>query len=313
MTPSIRELIVPTPGGEEAVLATKGLRKRFGSVVALADLSLEVPKGTVYVLVGPNGAGKTTFMRVVMGLLKYDEGSVDVMGIDPNENGGTLRGRIGYVPEGHRLGYPWMNVGRFLKHLRPFYRGWDLAYEHHLVGTYGVKLNRECGALSKGESRRVQMIQALAYRPELLMLDEPTDGLDHLTRDLTLKILSEHLADTPTTVLISTHRIYEVERLIDQVGLLRAGKLIVQLPRADLRQKLMRYRARVPDGWEPSPWLRKGWICGALDSSEIDWTLWGEPEQVRDEFSKTGATVNQVAPLSLDEIASTLLASEEVS
>jgi ABC-2 type transport system ATP-binding protein len=127
-----------------------------------------------------------------------------------------------------------------------YYPSWDPAYARRLMEMYEVDPSKKCHTLSKGQSRRVQLIQALAHRPPLLLLDEPTDGLDHVIRDATLSILSEHFADSPTTVLISTHRVYEVEPLVDHVGVLSGERLVGQLSRGDLCGSVLRYSADVP-------------------------------------------------------------------
>ncbi|HSM06269.1 MAG TPA: ABC transporter ATP-binding protein, partial [Longimicrobiales bacterium] len=180
-------------------IVTRGLVKRFGPVAALDGLDLQVPEGAVYVLVGPNGAGKSTLIRTLLGFVRRDAGTLDVGGVDPREAGGAVRANVGYVPEGHDLGYAWMRVGRLLEQHRVYYPGWDADYAGHLLDAYEVDPGRRCGALSKGQRRRVQLLLALAHRPALLLMDEPTDGLDHVIRDTTLALLSEHLADTPTT------------------------------------------------------------------------------------------------------------------
>lgn len=294
-------------------VTTTGLFKRYGVVTALSGLELQVPEGAVYVLVGPNGAGKSTLIRVLMDLVRRDSGTVDVLGVDPRLRPGGARALVGYVPEGHDVGYPWMTVGRLLDHCRTYYPTWDDAYARRLAETYELDLARKCRRLSKGQRRRVQLLVALAHRPPLLLLDEPTDGLDHVIRDATLTVLSEHLADTPTTVLISTHRVYEVERLVDHVGVLSEGRLLGQLPRDELRGKLRRYWADVPEGWRPLPDLAGRVIRRADRSREIDWTVWGEQDRVVHDLSLAGATVREVSPLSMDDAAIALLSRKEVS
>ena len=288
-------------------VTTGGLVKRYGPVAALDGLNLQVPEGAVYVLVGPNGAGKSTLIRALMDLVRRDAGTVDVLGVDPRERGGDVRGLVGYVPESHDLGYPWMTVGRLLEHCRAYHPTWDAAYARRLADLYELDPRRRCRQLSKGQRRRVQLLVALAHRPPLLLLDEPTDGLDHVVRDATLTVLSEHLTDAPTTVLISTHRVYEVERLVDHVGVLSDGRLLGQLPRDELQGKLRRYAADVPEGWRASPDLAGRVIRRADRSREIDWTVWGEQDRVVGDLSRAGATVREVSALSMDEAATALL------
>ncbi len=303
---------LPTDLGDGPfAVATEGVSKRFGQVTALDGLELHVPERAVYVLVGPNGAGKSTLLRLLMGLTGRDDGSATVLGLDPRSGGADVRARVGYVPEDPDLGYPWMTVGRLLEHHAVYYPTWDQAYARDLAEAYEVDRSRRCRALSKGQSRRVQLILALAHRPPVLLLDEPTDGLDPVMRDETLGILSEHLADTPTTALISTHRVYEVERLVDHVGVLSRGRLLGQLPRVDLHRKLRRYWADVPEGWTASPELEGRVVRRAGGARDIEWTVWGDEERVVHDLSRAGATVRDVAALSVDEAAVALLSSQE--
>jgi ABC-2 type transport system ATP-binding protein len=267
----------------------------------------------VYVLVGANGAGKSSLLRVLMGLTRRDGGSVDVLGKDPRTDGGEVRARIGYVPEDHDLGYPWMTVGRLIEHHRVYRPTWDQAYARRLVEAYEIDPSRRCRALSKGQRRRVQLLLALAHRPPLLLLDEPTDGLDHVVRDATLALLSEHLADRPTTVLISTHRVYEVERLVDTVGVLSSGRLLSQLPRSELQRNLRRYWADVPPGWNASVPLAGEVIRRASGPREVEWTVWGDEAGVRRSLAEAGVEVRDVAPVTVDDAAIALLSRKEGS
>ena len=287
--------------------ATEGVVKRYGRVTALNGIDLRIPEGAVYVLVGPNGAGKSTLLRILMHLVRADRGRIDVLGLDVRQAGAEARAQIGYVPESYDLGTPWLNVGRLLGHHAVFRPTWDAAYAMRLVKDFDIRLDRRCRELSKGESRRVQLVLALAHRPPLLLLDEPGDGLDHLARERALSVLAEHLADSPTTVLLSTHRIYEFERLIDHVGVLHGGALLRQTTRDRLQRTLRRYRADVPDDWSAPPALGGAVLRRAALGRAIDWTVWGDEGQVVDHLTTAGAVVREVASLTLDEAAVALL------
>jgi ABC-2 type transport system ATP-binding protein len=299
----------PTPplpvdlGRGPFAVTTRGVVKRYGRVPALDGLNLQVPEGAVYVLVGPNGAGKTTLLRLLMGLDRRDGGEVDVLGDDPNLHGGAVRARIGYVPEGHEPGYPWMSVGRLLEQHRVYYPAWDHTYARRLLDAYELDPARRCRALSKGQRRRLQLLLALARRPSLLLLDEPTDGLDHVVRDTTLALL----------MLISTHRVYEVERLVDTVGVLSNGRLLGQLPREELRRNLRRYWADVPDGWDAPLSLAGEVIRRATGPREVEWTVWGEEARVRHSLAEAGLEVRDVAAVTVDDAAVALLSRKEGS
>jgi ABC-2 type transport system ATP-binding protein len=295
---------------DELAAATYGLSMRYGSETALAGVDLRVPLGAVYLLIGANGAGKSTAMKVLLNLERPDAGHAEVFGLDTASRGPEVRAQIGYIPESPTHDYAWMTCSRLMQHVAVHYPAWDHAYATHLVDVFGVRLERKVGTLSKGESRRLQFVLALAHRPPLLLLDEPTDGLDPMVRNRTLAQLAEHLADTPTTVLVATHHIHEVESLADHVGVLRDGHLVTQLTRDELRRTVRRYRVEVSDGWQMPPDLRVASPRRPRAGREAQWTLIGEPEAVTARLIGAGATVREVTPLALEEAALAFMAEE---
>jgi ABC-2 type transport system ATP-binding protein len=297
-------------GGEELAVATRGLRKRYGREVALDAVDLQVPEGSVYVLVGPNGAGKSTTFKVLLDLVRADAGEARVFGLAPRTHGPLVRAQVGYVPERHDWGYGWMRVGRLLEHHAVFFRSWNREYAAHLVDAFDLRLERRFGELSKGQARRVQLALALSHRPRLLILDEPTDGLDPVMLDETMGLLVEHISEFPTTALISTHRVHEVDRLADHMGVMRDGRLISQLPRHVLHARLRRYRAEVPEDWRDPPELNGDVLRRAGTGREIRWTIWGAEPEVVTHLVASGAVVRDISPLTLEEVAVAFLARE---
>jgi len=168
-------------------------------------------------------------------------------------------------------------------------------------------MDRKIGVLSKGQARRVHLTMALAHRPPLLLLDEPTDGLDPLMRDETLGVIADHLADSPTTVVLSTHHVEEVERLADHIGVLRNGELRAQMSRTDLDAGLRRYRVEVPERWAGAPSLNGSVLRRVTSAREIQWTVWGQEADVLQKLTAAGGTVREVAPLSLLDATLALL------
>ena len=297
----------PEPGAP--AVATRGLHKRYGRETALAGVDFLVPEGAVYVLVGANGAGKSTTFKVLMNLERPDAGTAEVFGVDAGRGGPRARAQIGYVPEHHGPGYRWMTCGQLLRHAAAYYPSWDAAYAEHLGRALGLKPHRRAGTLSKGENRRLQLVMAMAHRPPLLLLDEPTDGLDPVIRRRTLALLAEHLADTPTTVVVSTHHVTEMETLADHVGVLREGRLVAQMPRDELQRTVRRYRAGVPDGWTAPPGLPQARRSRA--GRELQWTLVGEPAELTARLTAAGAEVREVTTLGLEDAALAFLAEED--
>lgn len=289
-------------------VATHALSLRYGKETALAGVDVRVPEGAVYVLVGPNGAGKSSIMKALLNLVRPSGGRAEVFGLDTASRGPEVRAQIGYIPESHAHDYGWMTCGRLLQHLAVHYPAWDHDYAAQLVKSFDIALHRKAGTLSKGESRRLQFVLALAHRPPLLLLDEPAEGLDPLVRNRTFAQLAEHLADAPTTVIVATHHIHEVESLGDHVGVLRDGRLAAQMTRDALRRTVRRYRFEVPEGWQAPADLRIAKRSRA--GREVQWTLIGEPDDVTARLVAAGATISDVTPLALEDAALAFLAEE---
>jgi ABC-2 type transport system ATP-binding protein len=286
---------------------TLGLVKRFGQDFSLIGVYLQVPEGAVYVLVGPNGAGKTTTLKILLGLMERDAGRVQVLGLDPASHGPHVRAQIGYVPERGDWGYPFMPVRRLLQHHAAYYPGWDAGYAAQLARAFELPLDQRMERLSKGVARRVHLLLALAHRPRLLLLDEPTDGLDPVMRDETLGLLAEHVAETGCTVLISTHLVHEMDRLADHLGVIQAGRLTAQLSRDTLHRMLRRYRADIPMGWSGAPEIDGAVVKRGGIGREIQWSVWGDERRVVEVLQGSGATVRDAAPLTLEDAAVALL------
>jgi ABC-2 type transport system ATP-binding protein len=293
--------------GGPLAIRTKGLAKRFGKKDALAGVDLTVPEGSVYVLVGPNGAGKTTTMEVLLDVVVADAGTAEVLGLDSHENGAEVRARIGWVPEKGDPAYGWMRVGDRVRHHAAFHRAWDETYAAELARLFEIRPEARLDRLSKGEQRRVQLLLALAHHPPVVLLDEPTDGLDPVMRERTHSALAAHLARFPSTMLISTHHVNEAERLGEHLGVMRAGRIEAQLDRETLRRRLRSYRLQVPDGWAGAPALAESVVLRNGSAREVAWTIWGEEAEIAERLRATGATIREVEPLSLEDAALALL------
>jgi ABC-2 type transport system ATP-binding protein len=297
-------------GSQSFAVTTHGLSMRYGKQTALDAVDLRVPDGAIYVLIGANGAGKSSAMKVLLNLERAGGGRAEVFGLDTVDDGPRVRAQIGYMPEAHEQAYSWLTCGQLIRHAAVHYPAWDHAYAARLIDVLGVRVERKVGTLSKGEGRRLQFVLALAHRPPLLLLDEPTDGLDPVVRNSALAHLAEHLADTPTTVIIATHHIHEVESLADHVGVLNAGRLVAQMSRDELRRTVRRYRVEVPDGWQTPPELQTPSLRRSRGGREVQWTLIGEERDVTARLAATGANVRDVTSLALEEAALAFLAEE---
>ncbi len=292
-----------------ATVSVEQLSLRYGKRVALDAVDLTVPQGAVYLLAGANGAGKTTLIGTLLNARRGDAGQVRVFGLDPCREGPLCRANIGHVPETTKPGYPWMQVGSLIAAHAAYYRNWDPDYARQLSRLLDVDHDRRVGQLSKGQARRVQLIMALAHRPALLLLDEPTDGLDPVVRDEVLGLLAEHLADTGCTMLVSTHLVGELEGLADHVGVLADGQMVTQLSREALSERLRTYTAVGPDGWT-GPSDMSGVLKQSQLGRQIQWIIWGHEPEIRNRLEYAGGEIRDVVPVSLTDAVVTLMRAE---
>src|SRR3990170_9148472 len=209
----------------ESVITVSELTRRFGAKTALASVSLSIPRGAVYGLVGANGAGKTTLIKHILGLLRAESGSVRVFGLDPVADPVGVLSRIGYFSEENDLP-GWMRLDELVRYSRAFYPAWDDAYAEQLRQTFALDPAARIANLSRGQKAQAGLLVALAHRPELLVLDEPSSGLDPVVRRDILGAVIRTIADEGRTVLFSSHLLSEVERVSDQVAMIRDGHIL---------------------------------------------------------------------------------------
>ena len=284
-----------------AVIETEGLTRRFRRTEAVNGLTLQVPDGSVFALLGPNGAGKTTTIKVLMNLLRPTGGHARVLGRDTRSLGTPERQRIGYVSENQKLP-GWMSVAQLLAYCRPLYPSWDDAFARRLQSSLGLTAPGRIAAMSRGTKIKAALLVSLAYRPDLVLLDEPFTGLDPVVRDELIGALLEACAERTATVFISSHDIDEVERLADWIGFLEHGRLRFAEPTASL---LTRFRmVEVIGGPAPPAAADPRWIVQGTSGRTlrlID-TAHDRPDALeRIAAGFPGAEV-RTSPLSLREI-----------
>jgi len=224
---------------ETPVIQLQGVRKSFGRNEVLKGLDLSVPPGQTVAFLGRNGAGKTTTIRMLLGLLKSDAGEVRVLGLDPQKNPMEVRRRVGYVAEDQTM-FGWMRVGQLLSFIAPFYPTWDREWARQLSDRFELPLKTRVRHLSKGQSVRVALLLALAHRPELVILDDPTLGLDPIMRKEFLRDLVTHLQGERVSVFFSSHLLYEIEPVADSVVILDHGRVVRQAATDELRSAVRR-------------------------------------------------------------------------
>lgn len=242
------------------MITIRNLQKRFRKTDALRGVDLTVPTGKVTAFLGPNGSGKTTTIKCAMNLIDRDGGSSEVMGVDSVRLEPKHWQRIGYVSENQQMP-DWMTVPQLLDYVRPMYgKYWDRDFEKKLLGEFDLPMETKLKSLSRGQKMKASLLSSLAYRPKLVVLDEPFSGLDPLVRDEFLNGLLELTETEGWTVLISSHDIDEVERFSDRVAVLNSGRVDLEED-VDVLQARFREVEVVLDGEAsmpagvPSKWM----------------------------------------------------------
>ncbi|HEV8604948.1 MAG TPA: ABC transporter ATP-binding protein [Tepidisphaeraceae bacterium] len=284
----------------KTIVEISSVSRRFGGKLALDGVSLTIPEGCVLGLVGENGAGKTTLIRHVLGLLRAECGAVRVFGLDPAADPVGVLSRVGYLSEEPELP-AWMRIRDLLRYARAFYPAWDDQYADRLRREFGLGEDARIATLSKGQRARAGLLIALAYRPPLLILDEPSSGLDPVVRRDILAAIIRTVADEGRTVLFSSHLLSEVERVCDRVAMIKAGRIVFNGDLADIKQSHHRLTFLFEEPLRTPPR-----VAGVLswDGTGREWTALCEagPEMVEEAARGLGAKVIGEARPSLDEI-----------
>jgi ABC-2 type transport system ATP-binding protein len=289
-----------TPEDFDDVIAVDRLSRRFGPKLALDGVSVRVPRGAVFGLVGANGAGKTTLIKHLLGLLRAQEGTVRVFGRDPVADPVGVLSRVGYLAEDTDLP-GWMTVAELIRYTESFFPGWDRAYAEKLRKDFELDPRAKVKHLSRGQRSRAGLLAACAYRPELLVLDEPSSGLDPIVRRDILGAIIRTVADEGRTVLFSSHLLDEVERVSDSVALLIHGRLAYCGPLDDLKAGHHRLTVRFEEGLARPPALTGAlvWEGGGQEWTAVCQGRLGELQAAAEAVG--GRVVDRGMP-SLDEI-----------
>lgn len=231
----------------EWAIETYQLGRQFRKTWAVRDLNLQIPKGSAFGLLGPNGAGKSTTIQMLLGLLPPSFGSMSVLGLNPVKQDVAVRRRVGYVAEIHGF-YEWMTVDETIQLVSPYHERWDDARSQALMKEFGLDGTQHVRALSKGMRAKLALLLALAFNPEMLILDEPTGGLDPAARRGFIESILAQYQESGKTILVSSHLLNEFSGLLDRIAFLKNGKLHVHSSMEELHQKVKRARLVFPDG-----------------------------------------------------------------
>ena len=238
-------------------IRVRDLTKRFGSMTAVDRCSLAVEAGSVYALIGSNGAGKSTLIRMLLNIVEPTSGEADVLGLNCRTLSGDGFRRIAYVAEDQEQP-DWMTVRQLLDYCQPFYPDWDPALAAELVKQFALPLDRKLKHLSRGMRMKAVLVSSLAYRPKLIVLDEPFGGLDPLVRDEFVESLIDRAPET--TILISSHDLAEIETFATHIGFMEDGRLAFseELSTLAARMREVELTFSAPPTL-PSPWP-SGWL-----------------------------------------------------
>ncbi len=272
---------------------------------ALRDLNLTVPQGAVYGFLGPNGAGKTTTVRLLLGMLRPAGGSIKVFGEEVSRDLVSILNRVGYVPERPHL-YPNLTVAEAVRLHAAFHHRFDHTAANNLASRFGLPMNRALSRLSKGEMGKAMILLALAQRSDLLVLDEPTDGLDPVVRREALHAILDYVTETGATVLISSHLVHELERFCDWIGVLDQGSIVAELPMQEFKSGLKRLRVAAGASAAEAPFsvIARG---EAGIGGEV-WTVRGWQPEMSSWFGEAHP-LKEVVDLDLEEVFVELLRS----
>jgi len=284
----------------EPVVSVGNLTCLFGSKIALDNVSFGVQRGRVFGLVGENGAGKTTLIKHLLGALTPKTGTVRVFGIDPTRNPPAVLARIGYLSEDRDLPQ-WMRVRELMRYTQAFYRDWDEDYAERLREQFRLPPDVKVRSLSRGEKARAGLLVALAHRPELLLLDEPSSGLDAVARRDILAVVVRSVAEEGRTVVFSSHLLDEVERVADDVAMIHEGKLALLMPMDELKATHQRLVVAFDEAKAAFPTV-PGLLHVEGEGREWAVVCHGDLAEVRTSLERVGARIVEASVPSLDTV-----------
>jgi ABC-2 type transport system ATP-binding protein len=224
---------------EKSIVQVQNLSKKFRKIQALDKVDLAIERGEIIGLLGANGSGKSTLLRHIIGLYLADDGRCVTFGTDAAKLGPAELGRIGYVhQEGELL--EWMTVEQLIRYVSAYYENWNRELEEKYIADFDISLKDRVGSLSPGQRQKVAILLAIGFEPELLILDEPASGLDPIARGQFLDLLLHLIQDGSRTIIISSHILSDVEKVIDHAVVMRAGRILRDSSFDSLREEFVR-------------------------------------------------------------------------
>jgi ABC-2 type transport system ATP-binding protein len=287
----------------ELAIQAANLSKTFkGGVVAVSGLDLEVPRGAVFGLIGRNGAGKTTTIRLLLGLLRPDQGTARILGHDLWETPRSVRARVAYVSQAQVLP-GWMSLAELARYAAHFYERWESVHVRDLARVWNLPWNRPVSTMSGGEQRRAAVLMALAAHPEVLILDEPTVGLDPIARREVVDCLVSRLGQGgECTILLSTQIISDLERIVDYVGIMDRGRMMSAARLEHLQQTIRRVQVIFPNPSPPSDFVVPGAMRSQVTGPVVTAVAQVANDEQLDPVRRMAGVRVHVFPLGLEEI-----------
>lgn len=276
------------------------LSKYYGKDLGIKEVTLQVKEGDIFGFIGPNGAGKSTTIRLMLNLIFPSGGILKVLGLDAVKDSKKIKYQVGYLP-GEVEYYDDLTVKELLRYSARFYDA-DLSKMNALVKTFDLDVNKKIYSLSLGNKKKVGIIQALLHRPKLLILDEPTNGLDPLMQKRFFEVLSEENRQG-TTIFFSSHILSEVQKICNRIGIIKDGEIIRVVETARLRQEEFRkVRIEVSTGFLPDLSLLPGAIKIAVQEQSIEMLFNGDINELLRVLSSGGITNLWIEEPALDEV-----------
>jgi len=293
----------------EAAILTEGLSKSFGAQAAVSALSLKIQTGAVYGFLGRNGAGKTTTMRMLLGLVRPTRGSARVLGLDPAKEPELLRilERVGFVPQRKQL-YGWATPAELVRMNKAYFPSWSDDAAAGLAKRLEIPMKMPFKKLSIGNQSKVALLLALAQGADILILDEPTAGLDPVMVDEILRTLIEDHISQGRTIFVSSHHLGEVEQICDWVGVLEEGRLLLESRLEEIRQE---FRLVIASGEGLPVVTSPNLVSATTDGRFRRYVVTREAERFAAELRGQGATILEVSPLGLRELFLHLVRKED--
>jgi len=291
----------------EYIITTESLTKQFGKKTALNNFDLKIPAGGIHAIIGANGAGKSTLFRILLGLEQPTSGSSNILGMNSEQLTPELRGRIGYVNEEHTLP-TWMSVADVTKMQKNLYKNWQQSIYDNVIGNFDVQPEQKISGLSRGERAGLNLSMALAQAPEVLILDEPTLGLDVVAKQAFLEALMHTETDLNTTIIYCSHQMEEIERIAENLIIIESGEVKYSASPDDFCEKISYWifnsesnksQFEGIDGLLSIKFIEEQYHLVIADKHSSD---------VNQELAALGATDIINAPISLDKAINAVLA-----